>query len=215
MQINDNPRHGSSVLKVSAATENEIVRKLWSMPHTLADYLQEVENRNFVYYGYGFGYWGKILNFKSYFRGEKVKSSTGDKYIYCLKELDRDVVTAIMNSSLFYWFYVNYSDGHNFTKHVIGSFPFDIPHPEVTNKLRGLCSRLMIDLKKNSKRKTAFYAATGHIEYDEFYPKLSKSIIDEIDRILAKHYGFTEEELDFIINYDIKYRMGKDSEEED
>jgi len=26
---------------------------------------------------------------------------------------------------------------------------------------------------------------------------------------LAKHYGFTEEELDFIINYDIKYRMGE------
>lgn len=25
---------------------------------------------------------------------------------------------------------------------------------------------------------------------------------------MAKHYGFTEEELDFIINYDIKYRMG-------
>jgi hypothetical protein len=24
----------------------------------------------------------------------------------------------------------------------------------------------------------------------------------------AKHYGFTDEELDFIINYDIKYRMG-------
>ena len=24
----------------------------------------------------------------------------------------------------------------------------------------------------------------------------------------VKHYGFTEEELDFIINYDIKYRMG-------
>jgi len=38
--------------------------------------------------------------------------------------------------------------------------------------------------------------------------KLSKPIIDEIDKVLAKHYGFTEEELDFIINYDIKYRMG-------
>ena len=44
--------------------------------------------------------------------------------------------------------------------------------------------------------------------YDEFYPKLSKPIIDEIDHVLAKHYGFTDEELDFIINYDIKYRMG-------
>jgi hypothetical protein len=33
----------------------------------------------------------------------------------------------------------------------------------------------------------------------------------------AQHYGFTHEELDFIINYDIKYRMGKelDSGEED
>ncbi len=38
--------------------------------------------------------------------------------------------------------------------------------------------------------------------------KLSKPIIDEIDKVLAKHYGFTEEEHDFIINYDIKYRMG-------
>jgi hypothetical protein len=31
------------------------------------------------------------------------------------------------------------------------------------------------------------------------------------NRILAQHYGFTDEELDFIINYDIKYRMGRDS----
>ncbi len=37
----------------------------------------------------------------------------------------------------------------------------------------------------------------------------------EIDRVLAKHYGFTDEELDFIINYDIKYRMGQDAEGED
>ncbi len=32
----------------------------------------------------------------------------------------------------------------------------------------------------------------------------------QLDRFLAKYYGFTDEELDFIINYDIKYRMGKD-----
>ncbi len=45
------------------------------------------------------------------------------------------------------------------------------------------------------------------------YPKHSKPIIDEIDRVLAKHYGFTDKELDFIINYDIKYRMGRDGED--
>jgi hypothetical protein len=33
-------------------------------------------------------------------------------------------------------------------------------------------------------------------------------IIDEIDRVLAEHYGFTDEDLDFIINDDINYRRG-------
>ena len=40
-------------------------------------------------------------------------------------------------------------------------------------------------------------------------------IFDINDHILTDHYGFTEEELDFIINYDIKYRMGQGLEEDD
>ena len=43
----------------------------------------------------------------------------------------------------------------------------------------------------------------------------SKPILDEIDAVLAGHYGFTEEELDFIVNYDIKYRMGRELEGDD
>ena len=51
-------------------------------------------------------------------------------------------------------------------------------------------------------------------KYRRYFPQSSKFISDKIDFILAEHYGFTEEELDFIINYDIKYRMGKELEEE-
>jgi len=40
--------------------------------------------------------------------------------------------------------------------------------------------------------------------------KITVPYIDEIDRMIAEHYEFTDEELDFIINYDIKYRMGKE-----
>ena len=58
------------------------------------------------------------------------------------------------------------------------------------------------------KRRIYNYKTADKVEYDEFYMKLAKPIIDESDKVLAKHYGFTEEELDFIINYDIKYRMG-------
>ncbi len=33
--------------------------------------------------------------------------------------------------------------------------------------------------------------------------------------MLAEHYGLTDEELDFIISYDIKYRMGLDNLNDD
>lgn len=35
--------------------------------------------------------------------------------------------------------------------------------------------------------------------------------MDEVDQVLTQHCGFTDEELDFIINYDIKYRMGRNA----
>ncbi|SDL76764.1 hypothetical protein SAMN04487899_10648 [Segatella bryantii] len=46
------------------------------------------------------------------------------------------------------------------------------------------------------------------MEKQHFFIKFSKPIIDEIDKLLAKVYKLSNEELDFIINYDIKYRMG-------
>ncbi len=45
-------------------------------------------------------------------------------------------------------------------------------------------------------------------------PKTNKALV-KIEKVLALHYGFTDEELDFIINYDIKYRMGKELDTED
>lgn len=38
--------------------------------------------------------------------------------------------------------------------------------------------------------------------------RVPQGMIDEIDSLLGEHYGFSTAELDFIINYDFKYRMG-------
>ncbi len=70
--------------------------------------------------------------------------------------------------------------------------------------------------------KYSFIRERQDCEFQEFRPSMSEPIIDEIDRVLAAHYGFTDEELDFIPsarlragNYDIKYRMGRDAEADD
>jgi hypothetical protein len=98
----------------------------------------------------------------------------------------------------------------------IEKFPIGLQQmsESVKGKLDELTNKLMKDYKSHAVRKETEYKSTGKVVYDEFYPKYSKPIIDEIDRTLAKHYGFTGEELDFIINYDIKYRMGRGAEEE-
>lgn len=66
----------------------------------------------------------------------------------------------------------------------------------------------MDDLNNNSKMRSYNYKLSGIVEYQEFYPARSKYIIDKIDEELAVHYNLSREELDYIINYDIKYRMG-------
>lgn len=210
--LSQSSRKAFSVLKIRTAIENSIAEKVWSMSKTIQCFESSLRNNNYVYYGYGYGYFGKILNKKSYFWGENVKESTGDKYYFINDEYDRDIFVGLLNSSLFYWFYINFSDGHNFTKTVIGAMPFEYGSCQ---HIKQAVEILMTDLEQCKGRKVCNYKSTGRVEYDEYYPKLSKRYIDEIDKVLANYYGFTDEELDFIINYDIKYRMGDELNNEE
>jgi hypothetical protein len=63
-------------------------------------------------------------------------------------------------------------------------------------------------------RKTHRATAEERLLIDSVSAAHCKVIIDDIDQILARHCAFTEQELDFIINYDVKYRMGTDTEDE-
>ncbi|MBI5206544.1 MAG: SAM-dependent methyltransferase, partial [Candidatus Firestonebacteria bacterium] len=77
-----------------------------------------------------------------------------------------------------------------------------------------LSNKLLKSYFKNTEERirSGKIISTKEVNFDM---RKSKPIIDEIDKVLAEHYGFTQEELDFIINYDIKYRMGKELESED
>lgn len=151
-----------------------------------------------------------------YFWNEK----DGEKLSVSIRTMSFDnkdigkISAGILCSSLFYLWFVATSDCRHLNSREVENFPFSIKDKDNT-LLVEIVNHLMIDFENNKCRKNTFYQATGNVVYDEYYPKLSKPIIDEIDKVLAKHYGFTEEELDFIINYDIKYRMGDNLNEEE
>jgi hypothetical protein len=171
-----------------------------------------------IYYHNAPQYWIRAMNFTPYFWNEKdgEQISSHLKSITFKTEVDALTVVAVLNSSLFYWWFIILSNCRDLTAREINKFPVDLDKMNqlVKNKLKELAKELMKDLQANSERKECNYKTTGKVIYDEYYPRLSKPIIDEIDHVLAQHYGFTDEELDFIINYDIKYRMGRDDGEE-
>ena len=75
-----------------------------------------------------------------------------------------------------------------------------------------LSDKIENELLENSTTYTINSKTRGSNETITYNKYLSKSTMDEIDIALADYYGFSEDELDFIINYDIKYRMGKEIE---
>ncbi|HBE23919.1 MAG TPA: SAM-dependent methyltransferase, partial [Verrucomicrobiales bacterium] len=123
------------------------------------------------------------------------------------------VITTI-TSSFYYWLWLVVSDCYHVTKGDIAVIPISKTAKE-DKCLKLLSEQLLKSLWKNAeKRVRNRNDGTSQVEIN-FKVGLSKPIIDEIDTILASHYGFTEEELDFIINYDIKYRMGRGGGEEE
>ena len=167
-----------------------------------------------VYFHNAPQYWVRAMDFAPYFwnerDGEQISSHV--KLLKFRNKTDAQVAAAALNSSAFYWWFLLLSNCRDLSLREIENFPIgigDMPRSAKT-RLARLAAKLMTNFKQNSQRKETRYQATGRVVYDEFDQKPAKPIVDEIDRVLAEHYGFTEEELDFIINYDIKYRMGRE-----
>ena len=129
-----------------------------------------------------------------------------------LKELNLDssesteAAIAVLSSTTFFWFWNVLSDCRNLNRRDLMAFPFN--HKDVVPSFKKRLSKLgrqyLVQLSTTSR-----IMHKSGLEIETFDYGACKSIADEIDRVLAEHYGFTDKELDFIINYDIKYRMGR------
>ncbi|MHB8559748.1 MAG: Eco57I restriction-modification methylase domain-containing protein [Thermoplasmataceae archaeon] len=120
-------------------------------------------------------------------------------------------VAAILNSSLFYWWFVIWSDGRDLLSDHILSLPFD---PEKLNRellesLKRKCLELMDDYELNSNIKLNIRKGGYAIKIREIIPKKCYERILEIDEIIAKIYDFDSEEANFFKNFDIDFRLGR------
>jgi hypothetical protein len=184
------------------------------------DFFRSQATKHKFYYFRAVLYWVKILEDEPVFREDGVQTTTGEmKPVYVDSEDLKYTLISVISSSLFFVHYITWSSCQ-----VINSRDFELPFDfnslssDLKIELVKLGKRLQKDVQDNSVVQVRNYSARGRsftMEKQYFYIKKSKAIIDEIDTVLAKHYDFTSQELDFIINYDIKNRLGKELEGED
>lgn len=139
-------------------------------------------------------------------------ASLSNKTVCFLEKGQAEYFMSSFNSNLFWWYYAVNFDMFNLKDYMIFNFRLDYIRNDELIRLSNLLEN---DLNYNKIELTTNSSTRGVVKSYVYKKRLSKSIIDEIDKVLAEHYGFTEEELDFIINYDIKYRMGSELNPED
>ncbi len=205
--------HGHRIAKLGSLIGIRIYRKLESQNGVLGS-LTSSASKHVLYYQEACRYWVKACVGLPLFKrnGERMPPPHGRTLYF--RDADSCAFAAcLVNSTLFYWFYSVFSD----CEHINDSLIRDFRTPSESPPADWLAieARLAESQKQYARRKTILTQQGHTIEYDEMDAPQSKPILDEIDTVLARHYGFTTEELDFILNYDIKYRLGPETEKED
>jgi len=202
-----------SLPKFSSIIEDSIKRKLQREQTSLSRSYLKAGNHS-IFYSRKVGYFLQVLDFVPEVydgQGKQRNPSEFKELIFSDPGLAKCAL-GCLNTNLFYWFVTVFSDCRHVNKREINLFPADLQQLHkgpYSQPLSELSKELMLNLAANSERRKMSFRHDS-LTVQCIYPKLSKPIIDQIDQVLANHYGFTDEELDFIINYDIKYRMGKE-----
>ena len=202
--------------------ENSLAESIWDKiipQRPLASLLGASSADASLYYYNAPLHWMKAFDFLPRSSNERDGVIHGSHYnALVLSELESaHPVIAALNSNLFYLWFVVTSNCRDLSSREVLRFPFELTHASLDfkRKFGRLGVRLMADYNAKAVLKVRIQKTTGRMELQEIDPRKSASIITEIDSALAQHYGFTAEELDFILNYDIKYRLGRDTENEE
>ena len=203
--------------KLSSRHEHSILLKVWHDGKSLGVQIFDASAHK-TFYSRKVHNFLQVLDFipKVYDGNGKLRPPSELKALAFSKREEATATFCVLNSTLFRWFINVFSDCRHVNKREVEGFRCDLQRllEKHRDSILSLGAKLSKSLEKTSEFREMKFKH-DHLRVQCIIPKFSKSILDEIDTVLAGHYGFTAEELDFILNYDIKYRMGRDTESEE
>lgn len=186
----------SYIPKLGTITDKDIYAKVINNESKLIDVMKG--NQGSVYLNMRAAFWIKAF----------VNKHNGGEYkeYGCQSKEMANYIMCILNSSLFWWYWICVSDCWHITrKELIG---FTIPQNSNFRETDRLAKLLEDKLEATKK-----YVGTKQTEY-EYKHKECIDEIHEIDDYINTLYGLTEEESLYIKNFAFRYRIGGGVENE-
>jgi len=201
---------GDLVFKASTTTDIDILSRLGTQPLEF----QRENQAEPLYVHRICRYFIKAFSFVPHFRDALGQIGRSEDYKpFHFNPSQREAIAGYLNSSAFYWYWRGSADGFHCGYGDVFRAPFrPISDVKTKAKVAKKTDELFASLQAQSQIKR-IKTARGVIEYQEFYPGLSKRVSDDIDIQLGEYWGLSDDETDYVINYDIKYRMSGTEEE--
>jgi hypothetical protein len=199
--------------KFRSQHEASAFRKITKTAHRLGELISRISTSHRLYYKItGVGHWFAFTTRPPRFwREGQEGNSTREQSVAFTTSEARDTAFCCLWSTLHYWLYQARTNCRDFNPSDLEYLPMPGSLVQGIGEFSALAPKIMKCLEENAQIGNATYAVGGAVKYEKFRPKLAKPFFDQVDAVLARHYGLTGEELDFILNYDIKYRMGQDA----
>jgi hypothetical protein len=184
--------------KIGSGIEKNILDKLFKQ--TKLGSLIMTSGSPIIYRFAGGRYFKVVTNYSN--------GSSAERTIYFANNKIADAVGCILSSNLSFWFYQIFSDNLNWKTYEIESFTIPQLSTENIGYLDKLYSRYLADIEAKANIRTTSGDSTYNVDsFKEYKIVHSKSIIDEIDDYICPLYGLTQEETDFIKNYELEFRL--------
>lgn len=188
--------------KIGTTIETRILDKIRKLT-PIASLIRS--NGALIYYRTSGGRYFKVVT--NYSTGSTKETSL------CIEKKYSDVTGCCLSSNLAFWFYQIVSNNLDWKSSEIESFtiPIDKLDDAMIKRIVELYERYLKDIESNANIRTSSKKSSYKVEsFKEYKIGKSKKIIDEIDDLIGPLYGLTEEEINFVKNYEIIFRLSEE-----
>ncbi len=197
--------------KLRGEAEKTVMQKLQRHPSLVSSGALSGTSKLF-YKNTGLRYFNTVTRRPPNCKINGIPASSSRETVLLTDAIHKEQIHCLLLSSTFYSHHQWTSNGRDLNPADIELMPMPL---QMGKNFASLSAEVEKDYEEKAKTIVMNNKKTGLVELQSLSPSRSKFILDKIDVELATQFGLRPDELDLLINMDIKYRLGQGGGDDD